>query len=120
MRLNTLLIATVAVLLSSTTISAQDNGYDPSLFSALRWRNIGPNRGGRSIAASGSVGRPYEFYFGATGGGVWKTTDGGTTWNPVSDGQLRSSSVGAIAVAASNPDIVYVGMGEAELRANVM
>ena len=120
MRATTMLIVTTALLLSSTPVSAQDNGYDPSLFSALRWRNIGPNRGGRSIAASGSVGRPYEFYFGATGGGVWKTTDGGTTWNPVSDGQLRSSSVGAIAVAPSNPDIVYVGMGEAELRGNVM
>ena len=68
MRVNTLLIATTAMLLSSTAINAQDNGYDPSLFSALRWHNIGPNRGGRSIAASGSVGRPYEFYFCATGG----------------------------------------------------
>jgi photosystem II stability/assembly factor-like uncharacterized protein len=109
-------------LLSSVCVSEShaQSAYDPSLFSAMRWRNIGPNRGGRSIAASGSVGRPYEFYFGATGGGVWKTTDGGTTWAPVSDGQLRSSSVGAIAVAPSNPDIVYVGMGEAELRGNVM
>lgn len=110
----------LASLLSPTALQAQDVPFDARLFSALQWRNIGPNRGGRSIAAAGSPGRPYEYYFGATGGGVWKTTDAGTTWSPVSDGQLRSSSVGAIAVSASNPDIVYVGMGEAQLRANVM
>src|SRR5687767_10499914 len=92
------------------------NTFDPARFPALQWRNIGPNRGGRSIAASGSPGRPYEFYFGATGGGLWKTTDGGTTWVPVTDGQLRSSSVGAIGVAPSNPDVVYIGMGETQLR----
>jgi photosystem II stability/assembly factor-like uncharacterized protein len=99
---------------------AQDALPGSELSGALRWRNIGPNRGGRSIAATGSPGRPYEFYFGATGGGVWKTTDGGTTWTPVTDGQLRSSSVGAIAVAPSNPDVVYAGMGETQLRGNVM
>lgn len=110
----------VMALVGSTALRAQDVPFDPQLFAALQWRNIGPNRGGRSIAATGSQTRPYEYYFGATGGGVWKTTDGGTTWAPVSDGQLRSSSVGAIAVAPSNPDIVYVGMGEAQLRANVM
>ena len=110
----------VIALAGSTTLRAQDVPFDPQLFAALQWRNIGPNRGGRSITATGSQTRPYEYYFGATGGGVWKTTDGGTTWAPVSDGQLRSSSVGAIAVAPSNPDVVYVGMGEAQLRANVM
>src|ERR1043165_3746968 len=78
----------------------------------LRWRNVGPNRGGRSIAVAGSAGRPLEYYFGATGGGLWKSVDGGTTWNPVTDGQIESSSVGAVAVAASNPDIVYIGTGE--------
>jgi len=93
---------------------------DPSLFSGLRWRSIGPNRGGRSQTGAGSAARPLEYYFGATGGGVWKTTDGGLTWHPVSDKQLKSSSVGAIAVAASNPDIVYVGMGETELRGNII
>jgi photosystem II stability/assembly factor-like uncharacterized protein len=88
--------------------------------STLGWRNIGPNRGGRSIAAAGSTARPNEYYFGATGGGLWKTTDGGITWAPVTDGQIRSSSPGAVSVAASNPDVVYMGMGEAELRANVI
>ncbi len=88
--------------------------------SALRWRNIGPNRGGRSQAAAGSVRRPLEYYFGATGGGLWKTTNGGTTWFPVTDGQIHSSSVGAVAVAESNPDVVYIGMGETELRGNIL
>ncbi|MEX2283828.1 MAG: glycosyl hydrolase [Gemmatimonadota bacterium] len=109
-------------LIGGTVVPAQAQNvpYDPASITALQWRNIGPNRGGRSIAAAGSPSRPYEFYFGATGGGVWKTTDGGTTWAAVTDGQIRSSSVGAIAVAPSNPDVVYVGMGETQLRANVM
>jgi photosystem II stability/assembly factor-like uncharacterized protein len=95
-------------------------GYDPTLFSSLRWRNIGPNRGGRSIAAAGVVKRPLEYYFGAVGGGLWKTTDGGTNWNAVTDGQIHSSSVGAVAVSESNPDVVYIGMGESCIRGNIM
>ncbi len=94
--------------------------YDPSLFKALEWRSIGPNRGGRSITSAGSSSRPFEYYFGATGGGLWKTTDGGVTWKPVTDGQIQSSSVGAVAVAESNPDVVYLGMGETEFRGNIM
>jgi photosystem II stability/assembly factor-like uncharacterized protein len=93
---------------------------DTALLAPYVWRNIGPNRGGRSIAVAGSPSRPNEYFLGATGGGLWKTTDGGTTWAPVTDGQLRSSSVGAVAVAASRPDVVYLGMGEAQLRGNVM
>jgi photosystem II stability/assembly factor-like uncharacterized protein len=84
------------------------------------WRNIGPDRGGRSLTVAGSSSRTNEYYFGAVGGGVWKTVDGGTTWKPVTDGKIHSSSVGAIAVAPSNPDVVYIGMGESELRGNVM
>ncbi len=94
--------------------------YDTSLFQSLKWKNIGPNRGGRSITSAGSVKRPLEYYFGAVGGGLWKTTDGGTTWKPVTDGQIKSSSVGAVAVSPSNPDVVYIGMGETELRGNIM
>src|SRR3954465_15554574 len=94
--------------------------YDPSVFASLTWRSIGPPRGGRSIASAGSSARPLEYYFGAVGGGLWKTTDGGTAWRPVTDGQLHSSSVGAVAVSESNPDVVYIGMGEVELRGNIM
>ena len=89
-------------------------------FKAMKWRNIGPNRGGRSIASAGSPSRPLEYYFGAVGGGLWKTIDGGATWNPVTDGQIHSSSVGAVAVSESNPDVIYIGMGEACLRGNIM
>src|SRR5215472_13577399 len=88
--------------------------------SAWSWRNIGPNRGGRSQAAAGSPRRPLEYYFGATGGGLWKTTNGGISWSPVTDHQIHSSSVGAVAVSESNPDVVYIGMGETELRGNIM
>lgn len=98
----------------------QAGGYNAEFFKGLRWRNIGPNRGGRSIASAGVVGRPNEYYFGATGGGLWKTTDGGETWAPVTDGKIQSSSVGAVAVSESNPDVVYIGMGEACLRGNIM
>ena len=95
-------------------------GYPDAMFSGLKWRSVGPDRGGRSIAVAGSASRPLEYYFGATGGGLWKTTDGGTTWSPAADKFLRSSSVGAVAVAEANPDIVYVGMGEVQLRGNII
>src|SRR5436189_2461968 len=72
---------------------------DPALLKAYQWRSIGPARAGRSIAASGVKGRPKEAYSGQTGGGLWKTTDAGATWVPVTDGQIHSSSVGAVAVA---------------------
>ena len=93
---------------------------DSALLAQYRWRNIGPDRGGRSIAVSGVKGRPKEAYFGATGGGLWKTTDGGENWGPVTDGQLKSASVGAVAVSESNPDIVIIGMGETCIRGNIM
>ena len=76
-------------------------------------------RGGRSLAAAGSVQRPKEYYFGATGGGVWKTTDGGVNWAPVSDGFFNTATVGAIAIAPSNPDIVVAGTGERDIRGNI-
>ena len=104
---------------SSQTL-AQGQAIDPALLDAYRWRSIGPDRGGRSIAVSGVKGRPREAYFGAVGGGLWKTTDAGNNWAPVTDGQITSSSVGAVAVSDSNPDIVYIGMGENCIRGNIM
>jgi photosystem II stability/assembly factor-like uncharacterized protein len=110
----------------ATTVHAQSSpssatdAIDPALLAGLKWRSIGPARGGRSQAVAGSSSRPFEYYFGATGGGLWKTTDGGVTWRPVSDKSFAASSVGAVAVAESNPDVVYVGMGETELRGNVI
>ena len=106
---------TLFLLFESNLFANQD-----SLISEMSWRGIGPDRGGRSLAVSGSSNRINEYYFGAVGGGLWKTIDGGQTWDPVTDGQINSSSVGAVAVSESNPDIVYIGMGETELRGNIM
>ena len=125
---NTCLAVILAVLLAGAGSTAHishaqepaSGGVDASLLSGLRWRSIGPARGGRSQAVAGSAKRPMEYYFGAVGGGVWKTTDGGLTWRPVSDRFFKSSSVGAIAISESNPDVVYVGMGETQLRGNII
>ncbi|MBA3648014.1 MAG: glycosyl hydrolase [Chitinophagales bacterium] len=93
--------------------------YSSLFFQGLRWRNIGPWRGGRSLAVCGVINQPNVYYFGAVGGGVWKTTDGGKSWLCISDSAFHSSSVGAIAVAPSDPNIIYAGMGEAEMRGNI-
>jgi len=90
-----------------------------SVFNALKWRNIGPFRAGRSLAVAGHVDHPLTYYFGATGGGVWKTIDGGNDWFPLSDSVFKSSAVGAITVAPSDANVVYVGMGEADMRSNI-
>src|SRR5947208_335040 len=94
------------------------SAVNPSLFNALQWRCIGPYRGGRALAVAGVPGEANTFYFGAVAGGVWKTTDGGATWRPLTDG-TPISSVGALAVAPSNPDIIYVGTGEAAPRGDM-
>ena len=93
---------------------------DSAFLAGYRWRNLGPDRGGRSIAVSGVVGRPMEAYFGATGGGLWKTTDGGEGWFPVTDFKIGSASVGAVAVSESNPDLVFIGTGETCIRGNIL
>ena len=89
------------------------------MLDAIKWRSIGPYRGGRTVAVAGDPLRPLVFYFGSVAGGVFKTTDGGRLWQCVSDGQLGTPSVGAIAVSASDPNVIYVGMGEACIRGNV-
>ena len=93
--------------------------YPEALWGSLEWRNVGPPRGGRSIAVAGSAARPFEYYMGTTGGGLWKTTDGGQNWSPVTDGQINSASIGAVQVCESDADIVYMGTGETQLRGNI-
>src|ERR1700689_2899217 len=98
-------------------------GADPSANSqgplrSIRYRSIGPFRGGRATAVAGIPSQPQTYYFGATGGGIWKTTDAGGSWIPVADGQIATGSVGALAVSESDPNIVYAGMGEACVRGN--
>ena len=95
------------------------NRVDSGLLGAVRWRSIGPHRGGRVVAVAGDPVHSTVFYFGACAGGVWKTYDGGTYWENVSDGFLETSAVGAIAVADSDPNVIYVGMGEACIRGNI-
>ena len=88
-----------------------------SIFNSVKYRNIGPFRGGRSVAASGVIGDPMTYYMGNTGGGLWKTEDGGQLWKNISDGYFKTSSIGAVAVSESDPNIIYVGMGEHAPRA---
>ena len=83
-----------------------------TFFEPLKYRNIGPYRGGRSVTASGVVGDPLTYYMGTTGGGLWKTSDAGQHWDNISDGFFKTGSVGAVAVSSSDPNIVYCGMGE--------
>jgi photosystem II stability/assembly factor-like uncharacterized protein len=115
-------ILALVVFSISTQLFGQtqtSGNYDPKFYDKLKWRNIGPPRGGRSLGVSGSPGRINEYYFGATGGGLWKTVNGGTDWSPVTDGQITCSSIGAVAVAETNPDVVYIGGGETQLRGSI-
>ena len=92
---------------------------DPALFSSLRYRMIGPARGGRVTAVTGVIQEPHTFYFGSTGGGVWKTTDAGGSWTNVTDGFLDLGSIGSLDVSDSDPRVVWVGTGSEGLRSNV-
>ncbi len=113
-------LATVATLLAGllpgSPAAAQQ--YDQDLFKGMKWRSIGPYRGGRALAVAGVPGDPNVYYFGAVAGGVWKTTDVGSSWQPVFDSEAVSS-IGSIAVAESDPNVIYAGTGEACIRGNI-
>ncbi|MGD0192068.1 MAG: glycosyl hydrolase [Rhizomicrobium sp.] len=116
--------ASAAILVSASqpALHAQAPGttatVDASLYQGLHWRGIGPYRGGRALAATGVPGQPYTFYFGAVAGGVWKTTDAGQTWSPLTDHE-KFDAIGAIAVAPSDPNTIYAGTGEAAPRGDM-
>ena len=112
----------VATQSPSTSLRTGDPNVivDLSLYQDLKWRNVGPHRGGRVTAIAGVRQQPCTFYMGATGGGVWKTESCGNVWTPVSDGQIATGSIGSIDVSESNPNVVYVGTGSAAIRSNVI
>src|SRR5467141_2587739 len=104
-------LAAAGLVVLTTAISAPAQQYDQKFFSEMRWRCIGPFRGGRTVAISGVPHQPNVFYMAAVNGGVWKTTDFGNTWNPIFNDQ-PTGSIGALAVAPSDPNIIYAGSGE--------
>ncbi len=115
----------IALLIVPFWGQAQKRGKKPqqpvlvltdSMFHGLKWRNIGPFRGGRSVASTGVIGQPMTYYMGSTGGGIWKTVDDGITWKNISEGQFKTGTVGAISVSESDPNLVVVGMGEHAAR----
>ncbi len=115
-----LMILSVMMAMGIAPIAMAQTIYDTSLYNKMQWREIGPFRAGRSIAVAGHPDQPNTFYFGATGGGIWKTEDGGNSWINVSDGFLKVGIVGALEVAPSDPNVVYAGTGEACIRGNAM
>ena len=116
------IIRTLSVIVMAGSIfaasAARAQKVDEAQLKGLKWRQIGPFRGGRSLTAVGIPGNPSVFYFGAVAGGVWKTTNGGLTWEPLFDKE-PVSSIGSIAVAESDPNIIYAGTGEACIRGNI-
>ena len=121
MRLNASSFVVVMFVLSAALpapviAQATPAPYDSTVFRAMQWRNIGPFRGGRAVAAAGVPSQPLVYYAGYTGGGVWKTENAGHSWKNISDGFFRTGSIGAIAVAPSDPNVVYVGSGEHAVR----
>ncbi|MDH3734879.1 MAG: glycosyl hydrolase, partial [Gemmatimonadota bacterium] len=119
-----LIVAVLAIAPVFPAAAQQASGerivLDSTVLAAHRWRNIGPDRGGRSIASTGVRGRPDEAYFGAVGGGLWKTTNGGDDWFPVTDFKITAASVGAVAVSETDPELLFIGTGETCIRGNIM
>ncbi len=111
--------AALCVALGISIFAAEGTAYKPALWSGLKYRMIGPDRGGRVTAVTGVPSQPYTFYMGSTGGGVWKTTDAGHSWQNISDAYFTVASIGAVDVSLSNPDVVYVGTGSSKIRSNV-
>lgn len=112
------LLATVSVAQKKSTTSQPVTSFDQSLYSGITWRELGPFRGGRSGTVTGVPNNPNLYYFGAVGGGVWRTTDAGQTWGNITDSYF-GGSIGAVAVAESDPNVIYVGEGEQTVRNNV-
>ncbi|HIF07359.1 MAG TPA: glycosyl hydrolase, partial [Gemmatimonadetes bacterium] len=108
------------VFLLAVPSLALSQANEAALLPPLQWRSIGPDRGGRSIAVAGHRDRPFEYYFGAVGGGLWKTSDSGLNWAPVTDFQINSASVGAVAVSDTDPDVIFIGTGETCIRGNIL
>jgi photosystem II stability/assembly factor-like uncharacterized protein len=106
----------LTLLLPTLTPVASHAQVDPALFQSMNYRNIGPFRGGRVTTVTGVTGEPFTYYMGATGGGVWKTTDAGTTWHNISDGYFNTTGIGSIVVAPSDHNVIYVGTGESPVR----
>ena len=116
--LSVVIASTFAVQFSPAQGQSASPRVEDKYFQELRWRSIGPHRGGRVLAVTGVRGQPELFYFGSVDGGVWRSRDAGRTWNPIFDSQ-PIGSIGAIAVAPSNPEVIYVGSGEADMRSNI-
>src|ERR1700678_851243 len=111
-----LIAAFLPLTLFAPRLNAQTNKVPAAALSGLEWRDVGPMRGGRSYAVAGVPSEPETFYMGSVGGGVWKTENSGRTWKPIADQGIPIGSIGAIAVAPSDPNVVYVGTGEPDIR----
>ena len=116
--LSVLFVSVLAIFLVLLSAVASAQQYNPEQMKGMKWRLVGPFRGGRVLAVTGIPGDPYTFYFGGVAGGVWRTSDGGNTWVPLTDKE-PFASIGAIAVAESNPSVIYVGTGESCIRGNI-
>src|SRR5438105_7131049 len=106
-------------VLALAAMAAHAQSVNPALWSGLKYRMVGPERGGRVTTVTGVPSQLHTFYMGSTGGGVWKTTDAGHAWVNISDGQIPVASMGAVEVSLSNPDVIYAGTGSSKIRSNV-